>query len=437
MPSWDKITRFAPARAGLRGTVRVPADKSVSHRAAMIASVCDAIVEIHDFLRADDTLATLRAMAACGVRVENLERGDPVVHGVGLRGLSAPAGAIDIGNSGTSIRLLAGLFAGQRGTFVLDGDASIRRRPMDRIVEPLQLMGVDIEARENSFAPVKVTGGPVKAISYRLPVASAQAKSAILLAGLFGDGPTTVIEPAVCRDHTEIMLEAAGVRVEKEGLTTTICPPDRLHLDSLTVVSDFSSAAFFLVAAAIVPGSDVLIKAAGVNPTRTGLIDIMQEMGADIVLENRRSEGGEPVADIRVRPAPLKGVEVRGDISGRAIDELPLVALLGAFASGDTVVRGAAELKVKESDRIAGLAANLAAAGVQIEPTDDGFKVHGSDGVTGGGLFKSMGDHRMAMLGAITGLASRSGVQVAGFDCISVSFPEFGQMLSGLLVESS
>lgn len=431
MPSSDKITDFAPAAAGLKGTVRVPADKSVSHRAAMIAAICDAPVKIRNFLRAGDTMSTLRAVAACGVRVENIETGDPVVHGAGLRGLTAPAKKLDIGNSGTSIRLLPGIFAGQNGTFVLDGDASIRRRPMDRVVEPLRSMGVAIEAGEGSFAPLKITGGPVQAITYEMPVASAQVKSAVLLAGLFGDGPTTVIEPAVCRDHTEIMLKAAGARVDKEGLTTKICPPDRLHLETVSVISDFSSAAFFIVAASIIPGSDLTITAVGVNPTRTGLIDIMKEMGADISLENQRSEGGEAMADIKVRHAALTGVQIGGDISGRAIDELPLVALLGAFAAGDTVVSGAAELKVKESDRITGLAKNLAAIGVDIDPAADGFVVHGGAGVSGG-MFKSMGDHRLAMLGAIAGLASSKGVGIAGFGCVSVSFPEFAATLTAL-----
>lgn len=421
---------FGPAD-GLRGAVRVPADKSISHRAAMIAAMGDSPVRIRNFLRAGDTNSTLQAVAACGASVENLEEGDPVVSGTGLRGLRAPAEDIYIGNSGTSIRLLPGLLAGQQGTFVLDGDASIRRRPMDRVVEPLRKMGVEIEARDGRFAPLKVTGGAVKAISYKMPVASAQVKSALLLAGLFADGPTSVTEPAVCRDHTEIMLGAAGARVEKEGPKTTIYPAQRLHLDSIEVVPDFSSAAFFLAAAPVIAGSKITLKGVGVNPTRTGLLDIMISMGADIKLENEHLVGGEPVADITVVSSSLKGVNVGGAISGRAIDELPLVALLGAFAEGNTVVRGAAELRVKESDRIAGLAANLAAVGVDIEANAEGFTVKGGTGIAGG-TFKSLGDHRMAMLGAVAGLASRNGVEVVGFDCISVSFPEFENTLAGL-----
>jgi 3-phosphoshikimate 1-carboxyvinyltransferase len=427
----ERSGSFAPAR-GLTGEARVPADKSISHRAAMVGAISESPVEIRNFLRADDTNSTLNALAACGVRIENLTGSEPVVHGAGLRGLQAPAETIDIGNSGTSIRLLPGIFAGQRGSFVLDGDPSIRRRPMDRIVKPLRGMGVDITAEGGRFAPLLVTGGPVHGITYELPVASAQVKSAILLAGLFADGPTTVIEPAVCRDHTEIMLAQAGARVEKDGLKTTVYPARRLHLDQITVPADFSSAAFFLVAATIVPGSSISLPAVGTNPTRTGLIDIMERMGADI--EMRPAPGhssGEPVSDLRVRAATLSGVEVGGDITGRAIDELPLVALLGAFADGDTVVSGAAELKVKESDRIAGLVSNLAAIGVDIEATEDGFIVHGGAGVEGG-IFKSMGDHRLAMLGAIAGLGSRTGVEVIGFACVSVSFQGYAAALNGL-----
>lgn len=408
----------------------MPADKSISHRAAMIAALCDTPVSIGNFLKAADTLATLAAIEACGAGVSRGEAGEMTVAGAGLRGLKAPAGVIDIGNSGTSIRLLPGIFAGQSGTFMLDGDESIRRRPMDRVVAPLKQMGVDIQAREGRFAPVTVSGGPVRGIDYMLPVASAQVKSAVLLAGLFADGPTRVTEPALCRDHTEIMLAAAGTRVEKEGMTTTIFPASRLTLDAIEVPGDFSSAAFFLVAGSIIPGSEVVLRGVGVNPTRTGLLDILLEMGANITASDKRRQGGEAVADLTVRSAALKGVEVGGEISGRAIDELPLLALAGACAEGETVVRGAAELKVKESDRIAGLAANMTAVGVEIEALPDGFRVSG--GGVAGGRFESHGDHRMAMLGAIAGLASREGVEVSGFDCVSVSFPGFAEAVRQL-----
>lgn len=420
---------FAPA-TGLRGELAVPADKSISHRAAMIAALCDNPVEISGYLEAADTLSTLAAIEACGAGVSRGGAGKVTVTGAGLRGLKAPAGVIDIGNSGTSIRLLPGIFAGQGGTFVLDGDESIRRRPMDRVVAPLKQMGVDIEAREGRFAPLTVSGGPVRGIDYTLPVASAQVKSAMLLAGLFADAPTRVTEPAPCRDHTEIMLQAAGARVEKEGLVTIIHPASRLAINAIEVPGDFSSAAFFLVAGSVIPGSELVLRGVGVNPTRTGLLDILLDMGADITVSGERRQGGEAVADLTVKAAALKGVGVGGGISGRAIDELPLLALAGACASGETVVRGAAELKVKESDRIAGLVANMRAVGVEIEALPDGFRVSG--GGVAGGRFESHGDHRMAMLGAIAGLASREGVEVDGFDCVSVSFPGFADAVRQL-----
>jgi len=421
---------FTPA-SGLKGALRVPADKSVSHRAAIIGSICDGPVEIRNFLSAADTSSTLAAIAACGVEVENPESENPVVKGVGLRGLTAPGGAIHIGNSGTSIRLLPGILAGQSGSFQLDGDESIRRRPMDRVVTPLREMGVSIEARHGRFAPLVVTGGSVHGIRYEMPVASAQVKSAVLLAGLYADRPTEAVEPAVCRDHTEIMLAAAGARVEKEGLLTRIHPVDRLSLDKVEVMGDFSSAAFWLVAGSIVPGSEITLTGVGVNPTRTGLLTILLEMGADIALENERRQSGEAVADLTVRHAKLHGLAVGGGITGRAIDELPLLALAGAFAEGETLVTGAAELRVKESDRITGLVENLAGLGVHIEAFEDGFVVRGIHGPLGGS-FRSHGDHRMAMLGAVAGLASRDGVQVEGFECVSVSYPSFLNDLESL-----
>lgn len=398
----------------------------------MIASLCDGKVVVRNFLNADDTSATLKAMEACGVEVERHGGGLLTFHGVGLRGLQEPRGVIDVGNSGTSMRLLPGIFAGQEGSFTLDGDASIRRRPMDRIVLPLARMGVAIEARDGSFAPLTVTGGSVSAIDYEMPVASAQVKSAVLLAGLFADGATSVTAPAACRDHTERLLTAAGADVTRAALKTSIRPVQRLQLDTIRVPGDFSSAAFILAASAVIAGSAVRIENVGVNPTRTGLLDIMSAMGADVSIENKREDSGEPVGDLLVRSSRLQGTRTGGEVSGRAIDELPLVALLAAFAEGETLVTGAAELKVKESDRIAGLVTNLAAVGVDIEARDDGFRVQGSGSIKGG-IFNSNGDHRMAMLGAVAGLASREGVTVNGFDCVSVSFPGFTNLVSRLV----
>lgn len=421
---------FPPAKP-LRGSTTVPADKSISHRAAMVAAICDGKVIVRNFLNADDTNATLSAIEACGVEVERHGGGLLTIHGVGLRGLRPPAGKVDVGNSGTSMRLLPGIFAGQDGKFALDGDDSLRRRPMDRIVAPLKEMGVAIEARDGHFAPLTVRGGAVQAIDYEMPMASAQVKSAVLLAGLFADGPTSVTEPAVCRDHTERMLAGAGADVTRSGMKTTVRPVTRMALENLRVPGDFSSAAYPLVAAAVIEGSSLKIEGTGVNPTRTGLLDIMAAMGAEVQVVNRREESGEPVGDIMVRSAGLRGTAVSSDLAGRAIDELPLVALLGAFAEGETVVTGAAELKVKESDRIAGLVDSMSTVGVDIEAREDGFIVRG--GGVRGGAFESHGDHRMAMLGAVAGMASREGVVVKDFECVSVSFPDFTARFSRLI----
>lgn len=429
--SSDSAARFSPAKV-LGGTTIVPSDKSISHRAAMVAALCDGDVVVRNFLDADDTNATLRAMESCGIKVGRHGGGLLTINGAGLRGLKPPSDVIDIGNSGTSIRLLPGIFAGQDGEFTLDGDDSIRRRPMGRIVEPLGQMGVDIDARDGNLAPLRITGGPVRAIDYNMPVASAQVKSAVLLAGLFADGATSVTEPSVCRDHTERMLAGAGADITRSGLTVTINPPERLELDSLTVPGDFSSAAFLLVAATVIEGSSLKVEGVGINPTRTGLLDIMKAMGARISVENTREESGEPVGDLLVRSAPLKGITVSEEISGRSIDELPLVSLLAAFAEGETIVSGAAELRVKESDRIAGLVKNMSGLGVKIDAREDGFAIEGGTGIDGGQI-ASNGDHRMAMLGAIAGLASKQGVVVDDFDCVSVSFPGFANGVSKLV----
>ena len=421
----------------------------------MIAAISDRTVRIRNFLKADDTLSTLRVLRVCGIEYREEPRAgtgeeplldymeeppEPsrkethpviIIKGAGLRGFHRPKGVLDVGNSGTTIRLLPGILCGQSGhSYRLDGDVSLRLRPMDRIVNPLRSMGVDIKASEGRFAPLIVKGsdpGHVHAIEYDMPVASAQVKSALLLAGLYADGPVSVTEPSICRDHTERMLAAAGAEIEKKGRTTVIHPARRLELADLTIPGDISSAAFFLVAACVIPGSEVVLPDVGLNPTRTGLLDILRDMGADISVETRREIGGEPVARIRARSSALRGVTVDAEISGRAIDELPLLAMAGAFAEGDTIVSGAAELKVKESDRIAGLVENMQLIGVDIEATADGFIVHGGGGIEGGiARFQSFGDHRMAMLGAICGLASRTGVVVQGFESVTVSYPLFG-----------
>jgi 3-phosphoshikimate 1-carboxyvinyltransferase len=428
--------RFAPAPGPLAGTVRAPADKSISHRAAIVSAMGEGTVRIDGYLRAADTLATLDAVRALGAAVA--EEGDAVViGGVGLRGARAPAAPIDVHNAGTLLRLLPGWLAGQEGrSFVLDGDASIRRRPVDRIVVPLARMGASIDAREGRLAPLRVTGEALHGIEYELPVASAQVKSAVLLAGLLADAPTTVVEPQPSRDHTERMLAAVGVDVVREGGRVTVRPAAALRPPrTLTIPGDPSSAAFWVAAALLVPGSSIRIENVAANWTRTGFIAIARRMGARIEGDLEAPGSGalavEPVSALEIRHAPLVGTEVGADEVGLAIDELPLVALLGCFAAGETVVAGAAELRVKESDRIASVVGGLRALGADVDATADGFVVRGDGGLRGG-VLESHGDHRLAMLGAIAGLASRDGVEVAGMEAAAVSYPGFVRDLERL-----
>jgi 3-phosphoshikimate 1-carboxyvinyltransferase len=432
-------TRFDPA-GPLRGGLRSPADKSISHRAALIAAMGEGETEISGYLDGEDTLSTLAAIEALGAEVETEQivtsgaLGTPglivKVRGVGLRG-AAPA-EIDVGNAGTLLRLLPGWLAGQvGGSWTLDGDESIRRRPVDRITEPLRRMGADLSAREDRLPPLRVTGASLQGITYELPVASAQVKSCVLFAGLLADSETAVIESHPSRDHTERMLAAAGAEVHTVDGTVTIQPAERLEPGAIVVPADISSAAFFLVAATLVAGSEVILEGVGVNPTRTGILTILERMGAEIELEPRGEAGGEPVADLRVRPAELRATEVGGAEIPLAIDELPLVALAACFAEGTTTIRDAAELRRKESDRVETVCAALTALGGAVEPTEDGVVVTGTGGLRGGTV-TSHGDHRIAMLGAVAGLASAQGVEVEGMDAAAVSYPGFEQDLASL-----
>lgn len=429
--------RFAPAARGLRGSVTAPADKSISHRAALFAAMGTAPVRIEGYLRAADTLATLDAVAALGADVKR-EADAVVVTGVGLRGAREPGRVIDVQNSGTLLRLLPGWLAGQQErSFSLDGDESIRRRPVDRIAIPLARMGARIEATDGRHAPLTVYGGRLKGIEYRPAVASAQVKSAVLLAGLLADGPTSVIEPAASRDHTERMMLAIGVDLRRDGASTTVRPAEVVELDSLRVPGDASSAAFLIAAATLIDGSAVRILNVAANWTRTGFIEIARRMGAAIdgAIEAPGSplSAEEPTTTLEITGAALRGVVVEPAEIAQAIDELPLVALLGCYAEGDTVVRGAQELRVKETDRIATVVEGLGALGAAIEATDDGFVVHGGGGLRGG-VLRSHGDHRLAMLGAIAGLCSREGVEVVGLEAAAVSYPGFVgdlELLSG------
>jgi len=420
--------RFAPS-GPLRGTVTAPPDKSISHRAALLGAMSPEPVRICNYLLAEDTRSTLCALRAVGALVEAHEDGTVVVRGVGLREAREPGGPIDVGNAGTLMRLLPGWLAAQEGRiFVLDGDSSIRRRPVDRIAEPLRLMGADIRATDGRYPPFVVYGTPLEAITYELPVASAQVKSCVLLAGLAASGTTSVVEPAPSRDHTERMLAGAGVAVTRDGLTVSVTCTDQLAARGLVVPGDLSSAAFIIAAGVLVKGSRLVVRGVGVNWTRTGFLRILERMGAIVAGDLEEPSAvvaqSEPISDLDVTAGQLAGTVVEAEEVPLAIDELPLVALLGCFAEGETVVRGAQELRVKESDRIAGVVEGLRGLGATIEATHDGFVVTGTHSLRGGTI-DAKGDHRMAMLGAVAGLASQEGVEVVGMEAASVSYPGF------------
>jgi len=429
--------RFDPS-GPLRGRVTVPADKSISHRAAIVAAMASEPVRIRGYLDAADTRSTLAAVAQLGAIVERRDHG-LVIRGCGLRNAMAPGAPIDVGNAGTLMRLLPGWLAFQKGSsFELDGDDSIRRRPVDRIAEPLERMGARIDAHEGRFPPFTVHGARLTGIDYELPVASAQVKSCVLLAGLVTDA-TTVGEPVPSRDHTERMLSAAGAPIERVGdgcgFRTTVGNTDELELGEIQVPGDPSSAAFLIAAGVLVDDSRLVLERVGVNWTRAGFLRILERMGA-IVLADLESPGSfgpvEPVADIDVRNAPIEATTVEAEEVPLAIDELPLVALLGCFAEGDTVVRGAAELRVKESDRIATVVDGLRGLGAEIEALPDGFVVTGTGRLRGGRL-DAHGDHRLALLGAVAGLASEEGVEVVGMEAADVSYPGFARDVASVV----
>jgi 3-phosphoshikimate 1-carboxyvinyltransferase len=426
--------RFDPS-GGLQGELTAPADKSISHRAALLGAMASEPTRIENYLHAADTDSTLAAVQALGALVDERD-GVITVRGTGLREARVPDGPIDVGNAGTLLRLLPGWLAAQEGrTFTLDGDESIRRRPVDRVAEPLRLMGARIEAREDRLPPLTIHGERLRAISYELPVASAQVKSCVLLAALAADGATTVGEPARSRDHTERMLLRAGVNIHRNGKHVTALNADELVLERVVVPSDPSSAAFAIAAAVLVPGSRLLVRDIGANWTRTGFLRILQRMRG-IVLGDLEDESGElvahePICDLDVAHGALEGTYIDPEEVPLAIDELPLVALLGCFAEGETVVRGAQELRVKETDRISTVVEALRGLGAEIDALEDGFAVTGTGGVRGGEI-DACGDHRLAMMGAVAGLASREGVTVHGMEAAAVSYPGFVRDLQAL-----
>jgi 3-phosphoshikimate 1-carboxyvinyltransferase len=425
------MTRVAPG-AALVGHIAVPGDKSISHRAVLIGAVAEGETHIVGFGRSADTEATVRAVRALGAEVLEDDIDALRVRGIGLRGLRVPAAPVDCGNAGTLIRLLPGLLAGQAGReFELTGDESLRSRPMDRIAVPLERMGARVETN-GGRPPIRVAGRPLRGIEYEPPVASAQVKSAVLLAGLYADAETTVVEPVPTRDHTELMLGAAGARVTRRARGVSIRPAERLSLDRVEVPGDFSSAAPFVVAATLLAGSELTIHGLGLNPRRTGLLSALERMGARIAIFNRRSAGGEPVGDLEVRSAELVATTVSAEEVPLLVDELPLFALAAACARGESAVRGAQELRVKETDRIESVTNALRGLGVRISASDDGFRVRGVPTRPKGGGMRSQGDHRIAMLGAIAGVVSRTGVDVGDADSVAISFPGFFDLLDSV-----
>jgi len=417
-------------RAGgpLGGRIRLPGDKSVSHRAIMLGSLAQGVTHVRGFLEGEDTLATAAAFRGMGVQIEAPANSERIVHGVGLHGLAAPTKALDCGNAGTAMRLMSGILSAQRFDSVLTGDESLRKRPMRRVVDPLTTMGARIDSEPGGLPPLHIHGGQrLHGINYRLPVASAQVKSALLLAGLYADGRTTVTEPHRTRDYTESMLAAFGVRIERSAASASLTGGAHLRACAIDVPADFSSAAFFLVAASVVPGSDLVLEAVGLNPRRTGLLDTLLDMGADISVHERRLQGGEWVGDLRVRSAPLHGVRVPLARVPDMIDEFPALFVAAAVAKGETRIAGAAELRVKESDRIGVMAAGLRALGADIVETADGAVISGRDSLSGGEV-ESATDHRCAMSLAVAALRARDAVTIKAIDNVATSFPGFEKL---------
>jgi len=428
-------TRVIEPVRRLRGTIQPPGDKSISHRAAMLNALADGEAVIHNFLAGEDCLSTLKVLSALGVdNALDTSSDTPVLRitGAGIDGLREATGVLDCGNSGTTMRLMSGILAGQAFFSVLDGDESLRSRPMARIAEPLREMGARIDGRDGGRqAPLAIRGGGLHGIRYKLPMASAQVKSAVLLAGLFAEGETIVEEPAPARDHTERMLAAMGARIDREGPAVRVTPGDRLEALSMRVPNDISAAAFWMVAAAVHPDAEVRITGVGVNPTRTGIIDALRAMGADLSIEEERIVGGEPVADVVVRSSQLEGTVVEGDLVPRLLDEAPVLAVAAAFAQGTTEIRDAEELVVKESNRVATTASQLAALGVRIRERPGGMMIEGGGGIAGGNA-RSFGDHRLAMALAVAGVTGRGAVTVEGAECVAVSYPEFWEHLESI-----
>lgn len=415
----------------LNGRITVASDKSISHRGIMLGSIATGLTKIENFLLGEDCLATIDCFRKLGVRID-INPNEILVYGNGLNSLAQPNSVLDTKNSGTTTRLMAGLLSGYDMTVTINGDKSLQARPMKRIIEPLTKMGANIKAKRDNFCPLTIKGGNLKGISYDLPVASAQLKSAIILAGINAEGETVIVEKEKSRDHTENILKAMGGDISVLDHTIKVKKVEKLYAQNITVPGDISSAAFFIVAALISNDSDILIENVGINPTRTGILDVLIKMGGDIKLENKRIICGEIIADIAVKSSNLKAVEINGDIIPKLIDEIPIIAVAAAYAEGETVIRDAKELRVKESDRIETIVKMLTVAGVKTEEYEDGFRVWGCEDIKSG-VFNSYGDHRIAMSAKILDIKNNFNSEILDFSCVAVSYPDFLKTLEGLV----
>ncbi len=416
----------------LKGELSVPGDKSISHRSIMLGSIAKGKTHISNFLTGDDCMTTISAFRQMGIPIDFIAPSSVIVHGQGLQGLEPPKTTIDAGNSGTTARLLLGLLSGQKFQSAITGDASLLRRPMKRVTAPLRLMNASIDGRDDGgYLPIQIKASNLSGIEYHLPVASAQVKSALILATIYADSPTVIYEPALSRNHTEMMLSSLGASIEVSGNKITVSPAIELYSQDCDVPGDISSAAFFITAALLVPNSSLTIKQVGLNPTRTGILDAYRQMGADILIENESSSGGELKGDITVKSSPLKAITIEGSIIPRLIDEIPIIALAATQAAGTTIIRDAQELKVKESDRIGAVVSMLKKFGTNIETTDDGMIIHGPVTLKGA-LIDSGMDHRIAMSAAIGGLIARGETTVTGWEWVNISFPGFQDAIKKL-----
>lgn len=424
------MNKVISSRTGLNGKIKIPGDKSISHRAVMFGSLAKGDTKITGFLKGDDCMSTISCFKKLGIDIE-VNNDNVIVHGKGLNGLNAPKETLDVGNSGTTIRLISGILAAQGFDSTLNGDASIQKRPMNRVIKPLSQMGADIESTNDGYAPLTIHGKKLKSMEYTMPVASAQVKSSILLASLFAEGTTTIIEPVASRDHTEIMLNYFGANIKNENGVITSTPVKELYGKNLEVPGDISSAAFFMVAGLVVPNSHIIIENVGINPTRTGIIDALKAMGGYVEIINERNSGGELVGDIEVKTSSLNATTLEGSIIPRMIDEIPVFTVAALCAEGTTVVKDATELKVKESNRIATMSQELGKMGVVIEETDDGMIIKGNQKLKGAEVYSHL-DHRVAMSCAIAGLIAEGETTIIDADCVGISFPNFYNLLNNL-----